>query len=61
MKVYIMYEVAGTMGNIKAGLEPDLEKNRAVTAEVNAAIEGAAKAGATEFLVNTGCPPWDPR
>ena len=57
MKVYIMYEVAGAMGNINPGLADDPEKNRAVTAEVNAAIAGASEAGATEFLINTGCPP----
>lgn len=57
MKVYIMYEVGGAMGyvNPKAGDDP--ETRRAVTAEVNAAIAGAGEAGATEFVVNTGCPP----
>jgi D-amino peptidase len=69
MKVYIMYEVGGAMGIVStsqmhgmfpaqraAGATIPLETRQAVTAEVNAAIEGAAQAGASEFLINTGCP-----
>jgi D-amino peptidase len=69
MKVYIMYEVGGAMGIVStsqmrgmfpseraAGLTIPEETRRYVTTEINAAIEGAAQAGATEFLVNTGCP-----
>jgi D-amino peptidase len=57
MKIYVMYEVGGAMGHVTPGLDPDPELNKVITAEVNAAIAGAAEAGATEFLVNTGCPP----
>jgi D-amino peptidase len=57
MKIYIMYEVGGAMGHVTPGLDPDPELNKVITAEVNAAITGAAEAGATKFLVNTGCPP----
>ena len=57
MKVYIMYEVGGAMGFVDPKIGHDQEVREAVTAEVNAAIAGAAEAGATEFLVNTGCPP----
>ena len=57
MRVYIMYEVGGAMGYTDPKQGDDPETRRAVTAEVNAAIAGAAEAGATEFLVNTGCPP----
>lgn len=69
MKVYIMYEVGGAMGIVStaqlrgmfpseraAGAEIPLETRKIVTAEVNAAITGAAESGASEFLVNTGCP-----
>lgn len=59
MKIYIMYEVGGAMGYVKPAAWEDPETRRAVTAEVNAAITGAAEAGATEFVVNTGCPPAD--
>jgi D-amino peptidase len=57
MKVYIMYEVGGAMGYVDPKIGHDQEIREAVTAEVNAAIAGAVEAGATEFLVNTGCPP----
>jgi D-amino peptidase len=57
MKIYIMYEVGGAMGYVDPKGGGDLETRRTVTAEVNAAITGAAEAGATEFVVNTGCPP----
>ena len=56
MKVYIMYEVAGTMGHVDPGGDDKPETRKAVTQEVNAAIEGASEAGATEFVVNTGSP-----
>lgn len=69
MKVYIMYEVGGAMGIVSTaqmhGMFPaqraggstlPLETRKIVTDEVNAAIAGAAEAGATAFLVNTGCP-----
>ena len=56
MKVYIMYEVAGAMGHVAVKTQESEDTRRAVTAEVNAAIAGAADAGATEFLVNTGSP-----
>lgn len=57
MKVYITYEVGGAMGYVDPKGGDDPETRRAVTAEVNAAIAGAAQAGATQFVVNTGCPP----
>jgi D-amino peptidase len=57
MKIYITYEVGGAMGYVDPKMGDDPETRRAVTAEVNAAIAGAAEAGATEFVVNTGCPP----
>lgn len=56
MRVYIMYEVAGAMGNVNPGTKDDPQIRRAVTDEINAAIAGAVEAGAEEFLVNTGCP-----
>jgi D-amino peptidase len=56
MRVYIMYEVSGAMGHVDAKTDDNPETRRAVTQEVNAAIEGASAAGATEFVVNTGCP-----
>jgi D-amino peptidase len=59
MKIYIMYEVGGAMGYVNPKGSDDAETRRAVTAEVNAAIAGAAEAGATGFVVNTGCPPAD--
>ena len=57
MKVYILYEVGGAMGYVNYNTTDEQELRHAVTAEVNAAIAGAAEAGATQFLVNTGCPP----
>ncbi len=57
MKVYITYEVGGAMGYVDPKGGDDPETRRAVTAEVNAAIAGAAEAGATQFVINTGCPP----
>ena len=59
MKIYITYEVAGAMGYVNPQAEKSRETYQAVTDEVNAAIAGAAQSGATEFLVNTGCPPCD--
>jgi len=56
MKIYIMYEVSGAMGHIDPRTQDNPETSHAVTAEVNAVIAGATKAGATEFLVNTGYP-----
>jgi D-amino peptidase len=57
MKIYIMYEVGGAMGYVNPQAGDESEIRQAVTAEVNAAIAGAAEAGASEFVVNTGCPP----
>jgi len=59
MKVYISYEVAGAMCVASPVAKSDERTRRIVTDEVNAAIQGAAGAGADEFLVNTGCPDCD--
>jgi D-amino peptidase len=56
MKIYIMFEVAGATGYADPHTSDEAELRRAVTAEVDAAIAGAAEAGALEFLANTGCP-----
>lgn len=59
MKVYISYEAIGATGHVSAsqqnGMTPMLRTM--ITREINAAIQGAGEVGATEFLVNTGCPP----
>ncbi len=57
MKVYISADMEGVTGvtgpdDVIPG-RPEYERFRKLlTADVNAAIEGAAEAGATEFLVN---------
>jgi D-amino peptidase len=57
MRACIICEVDGAMGYVNPKAGDDLETRRAVTAEVSAVITGAAEAGATESVVNTGCPP----
>ncbi|CAN5545281.1 MAG: M55 family metallopeptidase [Actinomycetota bacterium] len=57
MKVYISADMEGVTGvthpqDVIPGRERFDDFRKHLTADVNAAIEGAAKAGATEFLVN---------
>lgn len=56
MKVYISCDMEGVAGVVdwqQCGPGPEFELGRRLLlAEVNAAIDGAAEAGATEFLVN---------
>lgn len=57
MKIYISADMEGVTGvthpqDVIPGRERYDDFRRYLTADVNAAIEGAAKAGATDFLVN---------
>lgn len=57
MKIYISADMEGVTGvthpqDVIPGRERFDDFRRCLTADVNAAIEGAAEAGATEFLVN---------
>ncbi len=57
MRVYISADMEGVTGvthsqDVIPGRSQYERFRRLLTADVNAAIEGAAQAGATEFLVN---------
>jgi len=61
MKVFIWVDMEGISGMTNTGFmypeNQSMEKRRLVTADVNAAIEGALEAGATTIYVNDAHPP----